>query len=64
MNILQVYNNDGTPAGLYDISETDCPDNELKNIFQNVFDGGISDEILEEEYSIIRVYIGEEITLD
>lgn len=65
MKIIQLYNADYEPVGLFDVSETNCPDDQLQKEFERVFaEEDDPEEYLEEEWGIIRVFIEEEIFIN
>jgi hypothetical protein len=61
MKLIQVIE-DGENVAIFDISETDCPDEKLKTEIKNAYKTQDEpEEYLEEKWGITRVFIEEEI---
>jgi hypothetical protein len=60
MKLIRIIE-DGENMGLYDISETDCPDDKLKAEIKKAFKEDDPDDYLESNWGITRVFIEDEI---
>ena len=63
MNLIQLLDSDGNQLGLYNISETDCPDEYLETAFEEAMTTEDPDEFLMDNHGIERVYVRGEINI-
>ncbi len=61
MKLIQIYDQDGEQAGLYNVSETHCPDDQLQTAFNEAFETEDPDEELYEKWGIVRCFVESEI---